>query len=241
MAKPAEKPKPCPKGAPGWMVSFGDLMSLLLTFFILLLSFSTMDVVKYKQITGQVEKNFGVQKKIPVYENPVGTTLIASDFDPKLEEDIITRLKATVKRHKKSEEEVEMKVFKDSRGIVLRVSGNYIFDKGSYIIKPIAWPLLEDVIAIFKKTSNVELYAEAHTDSSPINSKEIPTNWELSALRAVSIVRFFNEESKVKGFLLHGVGRGDSVPLFPNNSKINKMRNRRVEFVFSTIKKLLIK
>ena len=241
MAKPAEKPKPCPKGAPGWMVSFGDLMSLLLTFFILLLSFSTMDVVKYKQITGQVEKNFGVQKKVPVYENPIGTTLIASDFDPKLEEDIITRLKSTVKRYKKSEEEVEMKVFKDSRGIVLRVSGNYIFDIASYVIKPIAWPLLEDVIAIFKKTKNVVLYTEAHTDSSPMNSKEIPTNWELSALRAVSIVRFFNEESKVKGYLLHGVGRGDSVPLFPNNSKINKMRNRRVEFIFTSAKKPLVK
>jgi chemotaxis protein MotB len=237
MAKPPEKPKPCPKGAPGWMVSFGDLMSLLLTFFILLLSFSTMDIVKYKQISGQVEKNFGVQKKVPVYESPVGTTLIATDFDPKIEEDIITRLKATVKRYKKSEEEVEMKVFKDSRGIVLRVSGNYIFDAGSYIVKPVAWPLLEDVVEIYKKTKNVELYVEAHTDSSPINSKEIPTNWELSALRAVSVVRFFNEESKVDGFLLHGVGRGDSIPLFPNNSKINKMRNRRVEFIFSTIKK----
>jgi chemotaxis protein MotB len=97
--------------------------------------------------------------------------------------------------------------------------------------------LLEDVVEIYKKTKNVELYVEAHTDSSPINSKEIPTNWELSALRAVSVVRFFNEESKVDGFLLHGVGRGDSIPLFPNNSKINKMRNRRVEFIFSTIKK----
>jgi chemotaxis protein MotB len=237
MGKPPEKPKPCPKGAPGWMVSFGDLMSLLLTFFILLLSFSTMDIVKYKEVAGEVKNNFGVQKKIPVYENPVGTTLIATHFDPKLEEDIITKLKATVKRYKKSSEEVEMKVFKDSRGIVLRVSGNYIFDKGSYVIKPVAWPFLEDVINIYKKTRNVELYVEAHTDSTPINSKEIPTNWELSALRAVAIVRFFNEESKVEGFLLHAVGRGDSVPLFPNNSKINRMRNRRVEFIFSTIKK----
>jgi len=241
MGKPAAKPKPCPKGAPGWMVSFGDLMSLLLTFFILLLSFSTMDVIKYKQITGAVEKNFGVQKKIPVYENPVGTTLIASDFDPKLEDDIITKLKSTVRKYKKSEEELEMKVFKDSRGIVLRVSGNYIFDKGSYVINPIAWPLLEDVIGIFKKTKKVELYVEAHTDSTPMNSKDIPTNWELSALRSVSIVRFFNEESKVKGVLLHGVGRGDSVPLFPNNSKINKMRNRRVEFIFTSVKKPLVK
>lgn len=240
MGRPAEKPKPCPAGAPLWMVTFGDLMSLLLTFFVLLLSFSTMDVIKFKQVTGQVEQNFGVQKSVPVYESPIGINIIAQEYTVKLDEDIIKRLKATIKRYKKVDDpQAHMELFKDVRGIVLRISGNYIFDPASYLIKPTAWPLLDEIISTFKKVSQkVDIYIEAHTDSQPLNNKVIGTNWELSALRAVSIVRYFVEGSQINGEIVHGVGRGDSVPIFPNNSTINRMRNRRVEFIFSTSKRI---
>ncbi len=239
MGKP-DKPKPCPRGVPGWVVTFGDLNSLLLTFFVLLLSFSSMDIAKFKQISGSMEKAFGVQTEVPVYENPVGDNLIAQDFSAKFEEDIIKKLTSAVKKFEKSNNEAgedNIQVFKDYRGVVLRVNGNYIFDTGSYIIKPTAWPLLDEVYLTFSKTKEVELYIEAHTDSTPINSKEIPTNWELSALRSISIVRYFVEGSNGQGEFLHGVGRGDSIPLFPNNSDLNKMRNRRVEFIFTQNKK----
>ncbi|MBN2694305.1 OmpA family protein [bacterium] len=234
----SEKPKPCPKGAPGWMVTFGDLMSLLLTFFVLLLSFSSMDVKKFKLITGNVSQAFGVQKSIPVYESPVGTNIISQDFSQSFEEDLIKKLQATVKRYKKADDnETQIEVVKDFRGVILRISGNYIFDSASYIIKPTAWPLLDDVHETFKQMKELELYIEAHTDSQPLNSTEIATNWELSALRAVSIVRYYVEGSNSDPYTLHGVGRGDSVPLFPNNSPLNRMRNRRVEFVFTKTKK----
>lgn len=71
-----------PKGAPGWMATFADLMSLLLCFFVLLLSFSEMDVLKFKQIAGSMKFAFGVQSMLEVKDIPKGTSVIAQEFTP---------------------------------------------------------------------------------------------------------------------------------------------------------------
>jgi chemotaxis protein MotB len=71
-----------PPGVPAWMATFADLMSLLMVFFVLLLSFSEMDVQKYKQIAGSMKAAFGVQNKIEVKDVPKGTSIIAKEFSP---------------------------------------------------------------------------------------------------------------------------------------------------------------
>lgn len=71
-----------PAGAPAWMATFADLMSLLMCFFVLLLSFSEMDVLKYKQIAGSMKEAFGVQNKVEVSDIPKGTSIIAKEFSP---------------------------------------------------------------------------------------------------------------------------------------------------------------
>lgn len=71
-----------PAGAPAWMATFADLMSLLMCFFVLLLSFSEMDVEKYKQIAGSMKLAFGVQNKVNVQDIPKGTSIIAKEFSP---------------------------------------------------------------------------------------------------------------------------------------------------------------
>lgn len=76
----AEKCKCPPPGLPAWMGTFADLMSLLMCFFVLLLSFSEMDVLKFKQIAGSMKFAFGVQNKIEVKDIPKGTSIIAQEF-----------------------------------------------------------------------------------------------------------------------------------------------------------------
>ncbi len=71
-----------PPGLPAWMGTFADLMSLLMCFFVLLLSFSEMDVLKFKQIAGSMKFAFGVQNKIEVKDIPKGTSIIAQEFRP---------------------------------------------------------------------------------------------------------------------------------------------------------------
>ncbi|SHO54713.1 flagellar motor protein MotB [Vibrio quintilis] len=71
-----------PPGAPAWMTTFSDLMSLLMCFFVLLLSFSEMDVLKFKQIAGSMKFAFGVQNRLEVKDIPKGTSVIAQEFRP---------------------------------------------------------------------------------------------------------------------------------------------------------------
>jgi chemotaxis protein MotB len=78
----AEPAKKCEKGAPAWVMTFADLMSLLMCFFVLLLSFSEMDVIKYKQVAGSLEEAFGVQREIEVKSMPKGTSVVAKEFSP---------------------------------------------------------------------------------------------------------------------------------------------------------------
>ena len=82
MAQQEECPKCPPEGLPAWMGTFADLMSLLMCFFVLLLAFSEMDVLKFKQIAGSMKYAFGVQNKIEVKDIPKGTSVIAMEFRP---------------------------------------------------------------------------------------------------------------------------------------------------------------
>jgi len=77
-----EKCKCPPPGSPAWMATFADLMSLLMCFFVLLLSFSEMDVLKFKQLAGSMREAFGVQTQIKVEDIPKGTSIIAQEFSP---------------------------------------------------------------------------------------------------------------------------------------------------------------
>ena len=77
-----ECPKCPPKGAPAWMATFADMATLLMAFFVLILSFAEFNVPKYKQISGSLKESFGVQKVVPVVEQPKGTTVISLNFSP---------------------------------------------------------------------------------------------------------------------------------------------------------------
>lgn len=79
MELPEEEDKP---GIPAWVVTFADLMSLLMCFFVLLLSFSEIDAMKFKQIAGELSKAFGVQRDVPALEIPMGTSPIFDNFSP---------------------------------------------------------------------------------------------------------------------------------------------------------------
>ena len=82
MSDDSEECPPCKAGSPAWVMTFADLMSLLMCFFVLLLSFATMDVVKFKQMAGSLNNAFGVQREVPVYDVVKGTSVVAQHFSP---------------------------------------------------------------------------------------------------------------------------------------------------------------
>lgn len=226
-----------PAGAPGWVVTFADLMSLLLTFFILLLSFSQMDPVRFKEVSGSLENAFGIQRINPVYESPKGESIVNQDMTAKKGYgNLVLKLHemadATQSQKSGSEAKVDVEVFEDYRGVVLRVGDGAMFAQGRAELSPTAYVFLDDVIAAIDQ-EDVDVNVEAHTDNVPTRSRVFETNWHLAAARAVSVVQYMKEAGKLEPGRLLAVGRGDSVPVVPNINARNRAKNRRVEIIFT--------
>ncbi len=231
----------CPKvvnGAPKWVVTFGDLMSLLLCFFVLLLSFSEMDRQKYKQVAGSMEKAFGVQRKQRVMEIPKGMKLIAKDFD---QEAIATRIKEDLGREidymvqdNLSELKDQIVVESGENEVIIRLMGESTFDSGSADIRSQLKPLLLKVGDILK-TSAGDISIAGHTDNIPVIRGPYRTNLRLSAARASAVAEFLISESRIDPRRISTMGFGEYRPIESNDSVGGRQKNRRVEIVLTNI------
>ena len=146
--QPEDQP-PCEEGAPGWVVTFGDMMSLLLTFFILLLSFATMDKIKYKVLSGSIQSAFGVQEVTPTFTRPQARKVIAKEFSMDFNsQNMLDGMKKIEEREnvRTPSGRVDIEVFEDYRGIVLSVGESHMFEAGRADLRPAIWPFLDDVL-----------------------------------------------------------------------------------------------
>jgi len=220
-----------------WIMTFADMMALLLCFFVLLLSFSEMDRHKFKVISGSLEEAFGVQRKDPIFDIPKGVDLIRQEFDDPnfMIDDLREKIRSAIKR---SEMEGNIKVIEDEVSVTISFPERALFDSGSAQLKDEALPILDGFGEVIQSAPH-QIMIVGHTDSIPINTPTFPSNWELSAARASSVVRHFLSKKSLAPDRLIAVGRADTVPLCPNDSKENRARNRRVEMVFQ--KKVAVK
>ena len=111
-----ECPKCPPVGAPAWMATFADMATLLMAFFVLILSFAEFNVPKFKQISGSLKEAFGVQKVVPVVEQPKGTTVIELNFSPNPEPSLSTTLRQQTTELQKPELELKTETEKSPDG-----------------------------------------------------------------------------------------------------------------------------
>lgn len=225
------------EGAPHWMTTFADMTTLLLTFFVLLLSFAQMDIVKFRQIMGSIREAFGVQR-LEVGEFVAMTTEPVQLFDFQKKDSVIEMYYADMyEAIKKAVEEEELsdavEVLVSNRGVVVRAKEKVLFDLGSAVLKKEAYPLLDKLIKLMKKFPKYKLAIEGHTDDLPIKTLLFPSNWELSSTRATTVLRYFIEKGKISPKRLMAVGYGETRPLVPNTSAADRAKNRRVEFVFT--------
>ena len=109
-------PKCPPSGAPAWMATFADMATLLMAFFVLILSFAEFNVPKFKQISGSLKEAFGVQKVVPVVEQPKGTTVIELNFSPNPDPSISTTLRQDTTELQKPELELKTETEKSPEG-----------------------------------------------------------------------------------------------------------------------------
>jgi len=220
-----EDEEPREEGAPAWVVTFGDMMSLLLTFFVLLLSFSEVDAVKYRALSESLREAFGIHRGQTVFDNPKETE--RRETRKGTSGELFDSLKSIIPQAFPG----AMPDKRDGQSTVVRVPGTLLFESGRATLKPEMIPSLRKMADLLKSQPQVVLQVEGHTDDVPINTVQFASNWELSAGRAIAVIRFFIDEG-ILPERLSAAGYADSRPLVPNDTPENREVNRRVEFRF---------
>jgi|Deesub1362B_J571_1020462.scaffolds.fasta_scaffold08497_2 chemotaxis protein MotB len=216
-------------GAPGWMVTYGDLMSLLLTFFVLLVSFSSIQLVEFQKAMGSLKGALGVLK-----HKEAPTPNINLDMTPmggKKKAEFNAELNEMLDYIEKEGLEDSISVEVTENGIAIRMMEPIMFDLGKADLKPRVFPLLNKIAEMARAWPNM-IRIEGHTDDLPIHTPEFPSNWELSAIRAINVIHYFEDVCGIDPKKLYYLGYGENKPLVPNTSPENRAKNRRVEIYF---------
>ncbi len=228
MAKQQKCPE-CPKGLPPWLATFGDLMSLLLCFFVLLLSFSTMKQADFEKAVGSLQGALGVLPGEPILTSPIKLEqpIIKGDITearPSLKD-----AKAEIEKEVQAEGQQEnVEIIQSEEGITIRIKDNALYKSGKATVRPEILPLLNKIASVIARLPNsVEI--EGHTDDMPISNEEFPNNHWLSSSRALGVLDVFRNEVGIGPERLTAIGHGEFKPLVPNDTEENRAANRRVE------------
>jgi len=242
------------RGTPGWIVTFADMMALLLTFFIMMLSYSTTDSQKYKAVVESMEEAFGPGvgkdekglitkmqfmtggKKADFQKPPIDNEINAElKTNPKTETETETenkKLNVFLNQAKKvlgpeiSEGSVEIEL-KDS-GILIRFPERVAFSSGSDELTENFDPVIGKLIQVLNDIPG-KVSISGHTDDHPIDTFRFRSNWELSSSRAVSVLHAILNNSELHSHRFTVQGYADTRPLKPNTNTVNRAKNRRVE------------
>ena len=230
-----------------WMVSYADFMTLLFATFVVLYALSQLNVSDFKEIEESIKKAFSSATSImqgtegllietgkDILDSSMADSMIESLFmeyiSPKYEQESFEQIKKEIDKMKKDGELEGVNVTIDSRGLVIRIDDNNIlFASGSAELSDTAKARLDKIgRLIVQKFAMHIIKVEGHTDNVPAGGR-YPSNWELSAARSSSIVRYLINKFKILPEMFTVVGYADTRPAEPN--KPNKAKDRRVEII----------
>lgn len=208
------------EGAPAWMVTFADMVTLVLCFFILMYAIASQNVSKFKaEILGTETKSVGVLELL----DSMTIRKRLTDLTAKRPDSVISDIKAVTK-----EAPVDVEITKDN--IILRIPGQVLFKQGGADLRLEARSSLDSVINVANRYPDYKINIQGHTDDYPISTERFPSNWELSSARATAVLRYFIDKG-AEPERMTATGYADTFPLFSNDTKAGQLRNRRVEVI----------
>jgi len=215
-------------GGPSYMVLYTNLMTLLMTFFIVLVSMGIVEKEKVKAGMGAFRKSLLSGGLGMLWENtPISFDYLMEQEKIKIKKEISTSLKKNLE----GIAEEEISIITTEEGVFIRFPGKVLFELGEADLKPKAKKILEKIAPLLKDYSrSYNIRIEGHTDNLPIHNKKFSSNWELSAARAISVVKYFQEKG-LSSERLSAAGYGEYRPLVPNDTADNRALNRRVEIL----------
>jgi chemotaxis protein MotB len=217
-----------------WLISYADFITLLFAFFVVMYAISIVNEGKYAVLSEALGDAFGGRGAAPQVNTNVEPVLPLSHIvnRKRLEAarrerermDVLARdLSATLLPLVKSG---QVRVTQNARGISVEINASVLFDQGEASLQQEAREVLRQVAGLLKNDPH-RIEVEGHTDQIPIANERYASNWELSAVRAASVVRLFIEAGVVDA-RLSAIGHGSTRPVAPNDTPLNQARNRRV-------------
>lgn len=220
-----------------WLTTYSDMVTLLLCFFVLLFSFSTIDAEKWRQLIGSLQGNIGVLEEgnaLPPVAGNIDDEMEIEhvEREPMAEDDEFLELYRSISGYLDEHDiQAELELSAAHTEILLRFKEYILFDTGKADIKPEAEVILNGIASVLlqfeKQIQGIRV--EGHTDSRPINTYKYPTNWELSGGRAVGVARYFQDGHNIPGNKLSYAGYGEYYPIDTNETAEGRSRNRRVD------------
>ena len=228
------------RSIPPWVITFADMVTLLMVFFILLFAIGTIEQEKWRQLKESLREALGADAieemgtrqgldviKTQVDEQTVHAVDEVGAMVNREMEDIISEVEEFVFKNKLSG---EVRVSSDERGAVITISDVVLFPAGSADMTPKGRSTLRQVFEVLKQF-NYNVKVEGHTDNTPIHTLRYPSNWELSASRAAEVAHMLIDDGyppqrlSVEGF-------AEFRPKVPNTGPENRAINRRIEVVY---------
>ncbi|MYM68526.1 flagellar motor protein MotD [Pseudoduganella sp. FT55W] len=216
-----------------WLISYADFITLLFAFFVVMYAISAVNIGKYKVFSDALGDAFGgkgaatpVNTEVPnlPIPNPAlkrRNELLRKEKEQmtKLAQDLLSTMAPLVKEGK-------VRVTQNSRGVSVEINASVLFDPGDARLMPESVEALRAVASLLKADTH-DVQVEGHTDNQPIGNTRFPSNWELSSVRASSVVRLFIDAG-VAPQRLTAVGYSSNVPVADNDTLQGRARNRRV-------------
>jgi chemotaxis protein MotB len=232
-----------------WLITYADLITLLMIFFVVMYAMSKVDVAKFMTLSQSLNQALSASNKIRL-DNLGSTSLLAdqhstqgkqkgsetdqphtyqqapeNDKQYKLEE-LYRQLQAYIQAHNLQD---QVAIEDQIRGVQITLKDVVLYDTGSAVLKPEGVQILNGLIPFLKSVSN-PIAVEGHTDNVPIRNAPYPSNWELSQARAVNVVHYLANEG-VDERRMSATGYGEWHPLVPNDNAADRQINRRVNIV----------
>lgn len=202
----------------GFITTYADLITLLLVFFVMLYGMSEASTDRFDGAAESLRRALvGGKSAEPLQAqrpeiNPI----------PELEELVRTLTAELGNQH--------ISIARQNHQIRIRIDATALFASGSADLAPASEPILNELANALKLQPDYQIHIEGHTDNLPISTPRFPSNWELSAIRATTVLRLLLEQH-IAPSRVTATGYGDRVPLVSNDNRDNRAKNRRVEIV----------
>lgn len=221
------------KGAPEaedtnfWMGTFSDLLSLLLTFFVLLFAMKSMDSGKLQEALGYFKEGGIGALEMGQPSMTLTPPKVIKMLAPMQRDISIGDLRKAIQQQNKLK---KVGISSGERGLTLTLSSHLLFDSGTAELRQEAQAVLDEVSEVIQ-ASKRPVSIEGHTDDVPISSTRYPSNWDLSLSRAVHILMYLLKDGELRPERFSVAGYADTRPLVPNDRAENRVKNRRVELI----------